>query len=137
MCKLIWKPQSAPHIRHLSDFLPCLRRAKISYSKKLTSLLENKQFGPEGQQEFKAKFGINFSLESIDEQGSKQELILKASSELLDHARIGIRQHCVRHCLRNDAIQACLTQNRMLNRNRTIWVPSQALQGQGQAVAGC
>ena len=62
-----------------------------------------------------------------------QELILKASLELLDRARIGIRQYCVRHCLRNDAIQACLTQNRILNRNRTIWVPSQALQGQGQA----
>ena len=60
-----------------------------------------------------------------------QELILKARLELLDRALIAIRQYCVRHCLRNDAIQACLTQNRMLNRNRTIWVPSQALQGQG------
>jgi hypothetical protein len=116
---------------HLSDLLPCLRRAKISYSKKLTSLLENKQFGPEGQQELKAELCMNFSLESIDEQGSKQELILRASSELLDQARTGIRQHCVRHCRRNDSIQACLTQNRMLNRNRTIWVPSRALQGQG------
>jgi hypothetical protein len=73
---------------------------------------------------------MNFSLESIDEQGSKQELILKASSEFLDQARTGIRRQCVRHCWRNDAIQACLTQNRMLNQNRTIWVPSRALRGQ-------
>jgi len=109
-----------------------MKEAKISYSKELTSLLENKQFGPQGQQKFKAKLGMNFSLKSVDGQGSKQELIIKASLELLDQARIGIRQYCVRHCLSNAEIQACLTQNRRQNLNRTIWVPSQALQGQAQ-----
>jgi hypothetical protein len=82
---------------------------------------------------------MNFSLESNDEPGSKQELILKASSGLLDQARTGIRQHCVRHCLSNDAIQACLTPEQNAKPEQDYLGPfaGPAGAGAGAAVAGC